>query len=649
MSALDRFSPATRDWFTGAFEGATAAQEGAWDAVADGQHALVVAPTGSGKTLAAFLWALDRLATTPPPEEAHAPLPGPLRLADEGAHRRRAAQPALAAGRAAPGRAPPRDDRARRHGRLAHRRHPRRRAAQLQPHAAGHPRHHARVAVPAAHLGGARVAARGRHGDRRRGARRARLQARGAPRAQPRAPRRPARRPGPAHRAVGHRAPGRRGRDLPRRRTPGADRQPGDAEDRAGPRRGAGRGHGRARRRPARRAQRRGGGRGLGRRRGAAGLDLAGGAERGARPRRRAPVDHRVRQLPAARRAAHRAAQRAGGRGGAGGRRPRHRREARGAPASARFPAEAVGQSGIGGGAPADRREGPPRLDEPQAAHARRGGAEVRAAARASWPRRAWSWASTWARSTSWSRSRRRRRWRSGLQRVGRAGHQVGAVSRGVVFPKYRGDLVVVRRGGRAHGRRRDRGDALPAQPARRPRPARRGDDGDGAVVGRRPHLAGAAGRARSRRCRTPRCTPCSTCSPGATRREEFGELRPRITWDRVTDQLAGRPGAQRLAVTSRRHDPRPRAVHGHDARAGEDGTAAPGWASSTRRWSTSRGSATRSCSGPLSWRVHDITHDRVDRRARARRSPRGCRSGRATPRAARSSWAARWARSSAR
>ncbi|CAA9291422.1 MAG: Probable ATP-dependent helicase lhr [uncultured Actinomycetospora sp.] len=67
---LDRFSPVTRDWFTGAFEGATPAQEGAWEAVAEGQHALVVAPTGSGKTLAAFLWALDRLATTPPPEEA---------------------------------------------------------------------------------------------------------------------------------------------------------------------------------------------------------------------------------------------------------------------------------------------------------------------------------------------------------------------------------------------------------------------------------------------------------------------------------------------------------------------------------------------------------------------------------------------------
>jgi ATP-dependent helicase Lhr and Lhr-like helicase len=67
VSALDRFSQATRAWFTGAFVQPTAAQEGAWDAISSGDHALVVAPTGSGKTLAAFLWSLDRLAATPPP------------------------------------------------------------------------------------------------------------------------------------------------------------------------------------------------------------------------------------------------------------------------------------------------------------------------------------------------------------------------------------------------------------------------------------------------------------------------------------------------------------------------------------------------------------------------------------------------------
>jgi ATP-dependent Lhr-like helicase len=65
-SALDRFSEPTRAWFTGAFERPTPAQSGAWTAISGGGHALVVAPTGSGKTLAAFLWSLDRLAAAPP-------------------------------------------------------------------------------------------------------------------------------------------------------------------------------------------------------------------------------------------------------------------------------------------------------------------------------------------------------------------------------------------------------------------------------------------------------------------------------------------------------------------------------------------------------------------------------------------------------
>lgn len=57
----DRFHPATRAWFSGAFAQPTAAQVGAWGAIASGANTLVVAPTGSGKTLAAFLWSIDRL------------------------------------------------------------------------------------------------------------------------------------------------------------------------------------------------------------------------------------------------------------------------------------------------------------------------------------------------------------------------------------------------------------------------------------------------------------------------------------------------------------------------------------------------------------------------------------------------------------
>ncbi|WP_459793577.1 ATP-dependent helicase [Arthrobacter sp. AD-310] len=58
---MGQFSRPTRDWFLGAFSEPTPAQSGAWNAISSGSHALVVAPTGSGKTLAAFLWALDRL------------------------------------------------------------------------------------------------------------------------------------------------------------------------------------------------------------------------------------------------------------------------------------------------------------------------------------------------------------------------------------------------------------------------------------------------------------------------------------------------------------------------------------------------------------------------------------------------------------
>ncbi|WP_107061384.1 ATP-dependent helicase [Streptomyces sp. NRRL S-1868] len=68
-SVLDAFSPATRAWFTGAFREPTSAQEGAWRALAQDSDALVVAPTGSGKTLAAFLASLDALASTPPPAD----------------------------------------------------------------------------------------------------------------------------------------------------------------------------------------------------------------------------------------------------------------------------------------------------------------------------------------------------------------------------------------------------------------------------------------------------------------------------------------------------------------------------------------------------------------------------------------------------
>jgi ATP-dependent helicase Lhr and Lhr-like helicase len=61
---LSAFSPVVRAWFAASFAEPTPAQVQAWPAIASGEHVLLSAPTGSGKTLAAFLWALDRLSAS---------------------------------------------------------------------------------------------------------------------------------------------------------------------------------------------------------------------------------------------------------------------------------------------------------------------------------------------------------------------------------------------------------------------------------------------------------------------------------------------------------------------------------------------------------------------------------------------------------
>ncbi len=67
---LAPFSEATRTWFREAFAEPTRAQVLGWRAISAGSHTLIHAPTGSGKTLAAFLWCLDRLQAEPPPQKA---------------------------------------------------------------------------------------------------------------------------------------------------------------------------------------------------------------------------------------------------------------------------------------------------------------------------------------------------------------------------------------------------------------------------------------------------------------------------------------------------------------------------------------------------------------------------------------------------
>jgi ATP-dependent Lhr-like helicase len=59
---LAPFSAPVRRWFEASFEGPTPAQTGGWEAISSGEHTLICAPTGSGKTLASFLWGIDKLA-----------------------------------------------------------------------------------------------------------------------------------------------------------------------------------------------------------------------------------------------------------------------------------------------------------------------------------------------------------------------------------------------------------------------------------------------------------------------------------------------------------------------------------------------------------------------------------------------------------
>ncbi|WP_020541749.1 ATP-dependent helicase [Nonomuraea coxensis] len=138
----------------------------------------------------------------------------------------------------------------------------------------------------------------------------------------------------------------------------------------------------------------------------------------------------------------------------------------------------------------------------------------------------------------------------SGLQRIGRAGHQVGAVSKGVIFPKYRGDLVqtavVAERmqAGHIEEMRYPRNplDVLAQQiVAMTAMDEWTVDELESVVKRAAPYAT------------LPRTALEATLDMLAGRypSEEFAELRPRVVWDRVTGTLQGRPGAQRLAVTN--------------------------------------------------------------------------------------------------
>ena len=586
---------------------------------------LVVAPTGSGKTLAAFLAALDRLASTPAARGAEEALPRAVRVAAEGPGRRRGAQSPQPADRDPAGVRPPRPARAGHPGRDPLRRHPARRAAVAGHPPAGHPDHHARVAVPDAHLRRPGRPGGHRDGDPGRGARGRGDQARRTPRALPGAAGRAAAAPGAPDRAVGDGPAGGRGRPAtssPRGKVEIV--QPPSAKEFdlsvVVPVQDMGE---------------------LG------GSPATEGREGGDKPSIWPHVEERIADLVQAHRStivfanSRRLAERLCNRlNEIAYERAMGETLPEGPP-----PAEIMAQSGAAHGAP------------PLLARAHHGSVSKEQRALVEEDLKAGRLPAVVATSSLELgidmgavdlvvQVESPPSVASGLQRVGRAGHQVGAVSTGRGLPQ------VPRRpgaGGRGH-----RADAHGCDrvPARSPRtrwtywrsswsPWSRWTPGSWTTSSR-----WCAGRRPSRRCPSRRSPPCWTCWPAAIRRTRSpssGRAWSGTGW-------RGRSPAGRGPSASRSPRAAPSRTADCSGSSSPDRTrrrAAAGSASSTRRWSTSPASGTSSPWAPP--------------RGASRTSPAtgcwsppppgcraGCRSGRATSSAARSNWAARSARSCA-
>ena len=139
-----------------------------------------------------------------------------------------------------------------------------------------------------------------------------------------------------------------------------------------------------------------------------------------------------------------------------------------------------------------------------------------------------------------------------GLQRIGRAGHGVGETSKGRIFPKFRADLLECAVVAQRMRDGADRGDGRAAQPARRARAADRRHawpTGDEWTV---PELHELVRRAYPfAELARELLDNVLDMLDGRYPSEEFSELRPRIVWDRVDDMIRARKGARQLAVTN--------------------------------------------------------------------------------------------------
>ncbi|ACG73015.1 DEAD/H associated domain protein [Anaeromyxobacter sp. K] len=196
----------------------------------------------------------------------------------------------------------------------------------------------------------------------------------------------------------------------------------------------------------------------------------------------------------------------------------------------------------------------------------------------------------------------------SGMQRIGRAGHQVGAPSAGVLFPKYRGDLVACA----ALTEAMQEGDVEATRYLRNPLDVLaqqivamvslddwRVDDLHAALRGAAPFAELPRGILEG----------VLDLLSGRYPSEELAELRPRVTWDRVRGVLRAREGARRVAVVSGGTIP-DRGLYGVYLLGGAKGQARVGELDEEMVFETAVGETFTL--GASTWRVEEITHDRV-------------------------------------
>ncbi|MCM3686530.1 Lhr family ATP-dependent helicase [Kocuria rosea] len=198
----------------------------------------------------------------------------------------------------------------------------------------------------------------------------------------------------------------------------------------------------------------------------------------------------------------------------------------------------------------------------------------------------------------------------SGLQRVGRAGHQVGEISRGCVYPKHRGDLLDAAVTVEQMLRGRIEPLAVPANPLD--------------ILAQQTVAATALGpvdveewfdtvRRSAPFLALPRSAFDATLDllSGRYPSDEFAELRPRVVWDRETGTVEGRPGAQRLAVTSGGTIP-DRGLFAVYLVGEQDGknSRRVGELDEEMVYESRVGDVI--ALGASSWRIEEITHDRV-------------------------------------